>query len=372
MALSITPEVRALMRPSAATLEPYDPGFSPVDVNLSANENGFGMPASVREAVQEALAQVDLSRYPVPLADELRAELADWHGVTPDQVHVSNGGDEALFNLFLAFGGEGHTLVSCPPTFSVYRLYAELAEMNVVEVPRNPVDFSIDLDALMEAARTAHLVVITSPNNHTGDLFPHDQVARLCEACPGIVLMDEAYIEFAPASAQSTALIDTYPNLVVLRTLSKAFAFAGGRLGYVMGNPGVLAALAAVRQPYSVNVLTQAAALAIVRHRTEFAPTIREIVSERERVRLRLGAMPCAGVTVWPSESNFLCVRVPNAGEVRTRLRDEHSVLVRDFSKTPGSEDCLRVTIGTPEENDRFLAALVAVLEGSGCCTCRA
>ena len=240
------------MRPSAAALEPYDPAFSPVDVVLSANENNYGVPPEVAPALAEAVTSAAWNRYPVPLGGELREKLAAWHGVAPEQVIVGNGGDELLFNFFLAFGGAGHALVSCPPTFSVYGLYASMVETPVVEVPREK-DFAPNVDALVEAARSATLVVVTSPNNPTGDLFPREGVRRLCEACPGIVLVDEAYIEFADPGSTVEDMLGEYQNLAVLHTFSKAFALAGARVGYVLASPAVVAALAAVRQPYSVS-----------------------------------------------------------------------------------------------------------------------
>lgn len=348
------------MRASAAALEPYDAQGAPVEVNLSANENTHGMPPAVRAEVARAMAQVAEYRYPAPLADDLRREIAAWHGVGDGCVIVGNGGDELLFNLFLAFGGRGHVLVSCPPTFSVYRLYAELAETEVVEVPREPRGFAPDVDALVAAARGASLVVVTSPNNPTGDLFPLAGVERLCEACPGVVVVDEAYAEFAREGSSAEPLLASHPNLAVLHTLSKAFAFAAGRLGYVLASPGVVAALAAVRQPYSVNAFSQAAALVAVRMREEFLPAVEDIRGERERLARRLAQLP--GATVWPSEANFLLVRVPRAHEAWRRLRDEHSVLVRDFSGTTGLAGCLRVSVGTREEDDRLLAGLADIL----------
>lgn len=350
------------MRPSAAALEPYDPAFSPVRINLSANENTYGMPAQVREKVDAALSQVATNRYPLPLADNLRAELAAWHGVSPDRLIVGNGGDELLFNLFLVFGGHGRTIVTCPPTFSVYRMYAELVETKVEEVPRDEDDFAPNVDRLVEAARDASLVVVTSPNNPTGDLFPTEAVRRLCKACRGVVLLDEAYIEFAAAGSSAEPLLAEFDNLVVLHTLSKAFCLAGGRIGYVLGDAAVVSALAAVRQPYSVNSFSQAAALAVVRERDAFMPTIAQIKSERTRLYEGLQGLSPLGVEVWPSQANYLLVRVPGAHEVRERLRDEFSIIVRDFSGTRGLKDCLRITVGTPQENNVVLDALAALL----------
>ncbi len=365
MSQTISEKMRLQMRPSAAALEPYDPAFSPVKINLSANENTYGMPPAVREKVNAALCEVATNRYPKPMSDELREELAAWHGVEPSQVIVGNGGDELLFNLFLAFGGQGRVLVNCPPTFSVYQMYAELVETTVVNVGRDLADFATDVDALVAAARSASMVIVTSPNNPTGDLFPKEGVRALCEACPGVVMVDEAYMEFAPAGASAADLLSACDNLVILHTLSKAFCLAGARVGYLLGSPSVMSALAAVRQPYSVNVFSQVAALAVVRERAQFEPIVDQIKQERERVLAALlaPAMKRRGVVAWPSAANFLLVRVPRAHEVRCRLRDEFQILVRDFSAAPGLEGCLRITVGTPEENDAVIEALSALLE---------
>ena len=362
MPATINDATRAVMRPSAAALEPYDPKFTPVEVNLSANENSFGMPPAVRIAVDEALSQVAVNRYPIALADELRGALAAWHGVDASQVIVGNGGDELLFNLFLAFGGHGHVLVNCPPAFSVYELYASLVETEVKNVSRDPETFACDVDAMVEEARDASVVVVTSPNNPSGNLFPREGVRALCEACPGVVLVDEAYIEFADPGSTVEDLLGTYNNLAVLHTLSKAFALAGARVGYVLASPSVVGALAAVRQPYSVNALSQAAALVAIQHRDEFAPTIERIREGRAWLYERLSQLGSLGVRVWPSQANYLLVRVPGAHRVWERLRDEHSILVRDFSATPGLEDCLRITVGNPKENNRVVESLQGLL----------
>ena len=346
------------MSPGAAALEPYDAMYSWVEVNLSANENNYPLPNGVRKAVDAALAATPLNRYPAPLATDLRAELAYWHRVTKFQVIVGNGGDEIIFNTLLAFGGTGHKLVICTPTFTVYGIYAELVGTEVVMVPLDPETFEIDEEALLAAAADADLVFLCSPNNPTGKLIPTKLVSQVCAACPGIVLLDEAYIEFADEGSSSEVLLGTFDNLIVLHTLSKAFALAGCRVGYALSTPDIVNALSAVRQPYSVNVLSQAAALAVVRARSEFTPMLATIRTEREKLTKALATID--GVSVWPSQSNFLLIKVPglNSRIAWRRLRDEYSILVRCFSTTPGLEKCLRVTVGTPEENRRLISAL--------------
>ena len=357
-----SPGVARRVRPALADFEPYDPAFSPCEVNLSANENTHPMPEAVRAALREAVLRTPLNRYPDPLANELRDELAAWHGVGRGNVMVGNGGDEILFNLLFAFGGPGHVLVTTPPCFEEYKNFARMCETEVVEVWRDGGDFSIDADALVEATRSASIVMLTSPNNPTGNLVPSELLRRLLDETDALVLMDEAYVEFADDGSSFVPWVAGNPRLMILRTLSKAFGLAGLRCGYLIAHADVVDELAAVRQIYSEDVLAQTVAHVAVSMRGEFEPVVAHIVEERDRLVRMLGELP--DVVQWPSSANFLLVRVPDAASVRERLRDEHSVLVRDFSYAPGLTDCLRITVGTTDENDRLVAAMAAILGG--------
>lgn len=352
----------ARVRPALAGFEPYDPAFSPCEVNLSANENTHPLPEGVREALAQAMLATPLNRYPDPLANDLRDELAAWHCVGRQNLMVGNGGDEVLFNLLFSFGGPGRSLVVAPPCFEEYKNFAKMCETEVVEVWRNEEDFSIDADALVSAAKDAALVMITSPNNPTGDLVDAALLRRLLSETDALVLLDEAYVEFAREGASFVSWVRDNPRLMILRTLSKAFALAGLRCGYLIAHESVIDVLAAIRQIYSEDVIAQAVAKAAVARRGEVESVVRSIVSERDRLFEGLLAIP--GTHVWPSNANFLLVRMADAARVRARLRDEFSVLVRDFSYAPGLSDCLRITVGTPAENERLLAALAAIVEG--------
>lgn len=361
----LSERMRALVQPHLAEIEPYDPAFTPCDINLSANENTYPLPEGVREAIDEALAATPLNRYPDPMSNDLRDELAAWRGVARENICVGNGGDELLYNFLLAFGGAGRTLLTCPPDFSEYAFFASLTQTAVERVWRDPDTFELRRDELLAAAAKADLVILTSPNNPTGDVLPIDLALEVCAACPGLVMVDGAYGEFADACTTAECLLESCNNLVVLHTLSKAFGEAGIRCGYVLAAPDVIETFAAIRQIYSVNVLSQAAALAAVRARKEFAPVVDKIRLERERLcdELRTLTEPLAPQgAVWAGQGNFLLVRLPQASAVRQRLRDEFSILVRDFSYAPGLADCLRITVGTPEENDAVLEALKTIL----------
>ena len=189
----LSDRAKALVQPHLRTLEPYDPNFTPTRVNLSANENTYDVPTPARALVDEALAATPTNRYPDPMSNDLRDELAAWHGVSRENVIVGNGGDELLYNFLLAFGGPGRTLVNVPPTFSEYAFFASLTQTGVRDVWRDPETFLPQADELVAAAGEASLVILTSPNNPTGDVAPLELVARVCDACLGLVMVDEAY-----------------------------------------------------------------------------------------------------------------------------------------------------------------------------------
>lgn len=356
----LSQRVRSRVRDDVAALSPYDPNFTPCKINLSANENTYDMPPRVRAALDAALAKTPVNRYPDPMANELRDQIATWHGVHRENVCVGNGGDELLFNFFLAFGGPGKRLVDCPPTFTVYDIYSKMLGTSVVRCWRDSDSFELNMGGLLLQARTADMVIVTSPNNPTGNVIAPEDAARLCRTCPGIVMIDEAYAEFASPGTSCEPLLKEYDNLVILHTYSKAFCLAGVRMGYVLAAPDIIDVLAAVRQPYTVDVFAQAAAQVVTSMRGVFQPTIDQIRSERERLAAGLAAIE--GVRVWPSQGNFLLARMSHAGIVRARLRDKRSILVRDFSSAHGLEDCLRITVGTPDENNELLDAIASIL----------
>ncbi len=359
----LSDRMRALVQPYLAGIEPYDPNFTPTHINLSANENTYPLPEGVRDQIDTALAATPLNRYPDPMSNDLRDELAAWRGVARENICIGNGGDELLYNFLLAFGGEGRVLLNCPPCFSEYAFFASLAQTEVLDVWRDPETYLLDEEAVLAAAPRTNLAIITSPNNPTGDVADLDFIERLCAACPGIVMVDEAYGEFARVGTSASMLLKRCPNLVILHTLSKAFGEAGIRCGYVMAAPDIIEVFAAIRQIYSVNVLTQAAALAAVRARAAFCPVIDTICLERDRMLAELPRIAGGCIRVWPSEGNFILARMEGASTIRERLRDEYSILVRDFSYAPGLADCLRITVGTPNENNAVLAALAVLLE---------
>lgn len=354
------PKEQALRAPRAilADVVPYDPKYLPADVMISANENPRSVPAEVQEKIATAIAKVDMNRYPDPLANQLRTLIGEAWGYAKDYVLMGNGGDELLFNIALTWGGPDRTMLTTPPTFSVYEANAALTETNVVSVPRQS-DFSLDEQALLDRVSQGDIdyIVVTTPNNPTGNSTPVAFIKQLLEATDALVMVDEAYGEFGGESM--IPYLRDYPNLLVLKTFSKAYSLAGVRLGYIMANPPVIQEFIKVRQPYSVDAVSQAIGEVVYENRALLQPGIDDIIEQRAVLIDELAKLP--GVDVFPSDANFILVHVPNAGDVWQKLLDR-SVLVRDFSHSANLPDCLRISVGTKEENERLLAALREVL----------
>lgn len=349
---------------------PYDPKYLPAKILLSANENPCSVPSVVEEEIIAGMKGFAFNRYPDPLANELRDLIAERENraladrgskfaLTRDNVLVGNAGDELLFDFALAWGGPGRTLLNVVPTFSVYAANAELTGTRVVSLPRKA-GYSLDEQAILDRVSKGDIdqVVITSPNNPTGDVVSEDFMVRLLNATDALVMLDEAYVEFAEGSL--VRLVEEHENLLVLRTFSKAFSCAGVRLGYILAQPSVITEFIKVRQPYSVDAVSQLIGRAVVRNSDAFTPGIEAIKAQRavviEELRSLSGIMD-----VYDSHANFVLVRMPDAGEVWQKLY-ERGILVRDFSRSRGLEGCLRLTIGTKEENQALLEALRDIL----------
>ena len=331
-----------------------------VPVRLNTNENPHPPSRSliddVAESVREAAAR--LHRYPDRDAVALRSALADYltarSGVplTAENLWAANGSNEIIQQILQAFGGPGRCALGFVPSYSMHPIIADGTQTRWVEVAR-AADFSLDVDTAVAAIREQRpdVVFVTSPNNPTGQSVPHGDLRRILEAMTGgILVVDEAYGEFS-AQPSAVRLIGEYPDrLIVSRTMSKAFAFAGGRLGYLVAAPAVIEAVLLVRLPYHLSSLTQAAARAALRHSGETLAGVAALVSERERVS---AALQRAGFRVVPSDANFLLFgEFADAAAAWQRYLAE-GVLIRDV----GIPAHLRVTIGLPAENDAFLAA---------------
>jgi histidinol-phosphate aminotransferase len=343
-----------LVRPEILALKAYHVPESEGMVKLDAMENPYPLPAEMRRELGAALAAVELNRYPDPTARRLRELLARVMRVPVGmELLLGNGSDDLIQIVTWALARPGAVMMYPVPTFVMYGMDATLAGMKKVEVPLRP-DFTLDRDAFVAQVK-AHdpaLVFLAYPNNPTGVLYAEDDILAVLRAARGVVVVDEAYHVFAQKSFMPR--LAEFPNLVVMRTVSK-LGLAGIRLGYLAAHSRWVEQFNKVRQAYNVNVLTQAAALYVL----ERAEVLEEQAARIRAERARLGAALAAleGVTVFPSDANFFMIRVRDASRTYEALRRQ-GVLVKNLHGGPGLANCLRVTVGTPDENRILLTAL--------------
>ncbi|MCL2403204.1 MAG: aminotransferase class I/II-fold pyridoxal phosphate-dependent enzyme [Coriobacteriia bacterium] len=369
-------------RQALEKLKPYSGEMPENKLILAANESPFNVPASIRTQLQAGIEDFAFNRYPDPLGQKLRNQIANFNSIDSDCVLLGNGGDELLLDIMLAWGGNDHgkgrkdavqrdgisssdssrrrKVLQFTPTFSMYRIYAEVLEAEVINLPRDPESYAIDTEAAVDLLQNQHidLCFLDNPSNPTGQLMPEPDVCRIIEASNALVVVDEAYFEFSGQSM--LRYLDKYPNMVILRTFSKAYSLAGMRLGYVLAQPEVIDMLARVRMPYSVNSFTQWTGQLVMDNLAEFDQGIADIIKERKWLYKVLQDMADSnkGMKVWPSQANYLLFRVDRAQELWQRLYDIHDIYVRNFASAPGLENCLRVTVGSSQENIKFTTAL--------------
>jgi len=346
------------VRDDLASLEGYHSPQVVVDVRLNTNESPYPPPEAWRQAWLEEVAGIAFNRYPDRQAADLRRALGELHGVGPERVFAANGSNEVLQALCLAYAGPGRSVAVFEPTYALHSHIARVTGSDVVLGGRAD-DFTLDLDEVGRVSAGAVAVTfLCSPNNPTGTVDSPAATAAVVEAAPGLVVVDEAYGQFAPHSAVDQ-VADGAP-LVVVRTFSKTWALAGLRLGYCVAPAEVVGALERVTLPYHLDAAKQAAGRVALRFRAEMEARVATLVAERDRLALALGSLP---VDTWPSGANFVLFRPRSrpGADVWAALV-ERSVLVRNCAAWPRLDGCLRVTVGTPEEDDAFLAALTEVL----------
>jgi histidinol-phosphate aminotransferase len=343
------------------TLQGYHSPQVDVEVRLNTNESPYGPPAEWVGAVVAELERIDFHRYPDRSARELRAGIAELHGVSPDQVFVANGSNEVLQTLFLTYGGPGRACAVFEPTYAMHTQIAHLTSTAVVAGERGP-DFRLDLTEVKRvlAESSPALTFVCSPNNPTGGAEPRDILDEVLDLAPGLVVVDEAYGQFSSWTALD--LVDDARPLVVTRTYSKTWSMAGSRLGYLVGPAPVVAELEQRVLPYHLDTLKQRAGLLALRYTADMEARVAALVAERERL---VAGLHDLAVETWPSDANFVLFRpLGRSGDAVWQGLVDRSVLVRNCSSWghPRLVDCLRVTVGTPDEDDRFLSALTEVL----------
>ncbi len=347
------------VRDDLRALDGYHSPQVEVAVRLNTNESPMPPPDAWRDAFAAELSRVEWHRYPDRRARELRQAIADLHDVRPDMVFAANGSNEVLQTILLTYAGAGRTVATFEPTYQMHAQIARVVGSTVVEGERQA-DFTLDPAEVRRVVDThdPNVTFLTSPNNPTGLVEPVTNIEALLDASNGLVVADEAYAQFANWSAMS--MVGESRPLVVTRTFSKTWSMAGIRLGYVVGPPWFVAELDKVVLPYHLDAAKQIAGRLAVRYVDEMDERVRAIVAERERLSAAMTALP---IDVTPSGANFVLFR-PTARRGRDVWQGllDRSVLVRDCSGWPRLADCLRVTIGTPAENDAFLDALEEVV----------
>ncbi len=346
-------ELARLVRPNIRRLQPYTSARQSglTGLRLDANESPF----------ENRWHGVDLNRYPDPNQKELRKSLASYTGLNPEQILAGSGSDEVIDWILKVFCEPGKDLIAAAsPSYGMYRVQADIAAVEILDFPmQEEKDFAFRArDFLQNPDPAVKVLFLCSPNNPTGNSLDRREILELCRGWHGIVVVDEAYIEFSRFPSLAPDL-EGHPNLVLMRTFSKAFGHAGIRLGYALANPAIIRYFSAVKAPYNVNTLSLQLAVRAVADVATMQGNARLLRHERTRLARELGRLPDVS-KVFPSQANFLLFRCRKAAEVCNQLR-ARGILIRD--RTTQVADCLRVTVGTPEENDRFLGGIAAILE---------
>jgi histidinol-phosphate aminotransferase len=343
-------------RPGLREVGPYDSPQIEVAARLNTNECPLPLPAGFSDDLAAAVRDLSLHRYPDGQMRDLRQAIADRTGHPVDGVWTANGSNEILSQVLQAYGGPERRAALFEPTYLLHRRLCWLTRTGIVERRLDPPFALAEDDAAWLRSEAPDVVFVCSPNNPTGNAQSLDAIRAVAEAAEGLVTVDQAYVEFGGEDA--LPLVSTHPNVAVVRTFSKAFALAGARIGYVLADPGVVEDLQRVRLPYHLSALTQTAGLVALRHADEAAAALDAIRVERDRIARALGAIE--GLTVFPSDANFVLFQPPgDAREIWDGLLDR-GVLVRDLTEVVPNG--LRVTAGTPHEVDLFLKALEEVL----------
>jgi histidinol-phosphate aminotransferase len=348
-----------LVRPDILAMQAYHVADATGLVKLDVMESPYGLPKELAEEIGRLVAGLSLNRYPVPTATRLRALIREVMQVPAGcDVLLGNGSDECIQYVTATLAREGAVVMAPTPSFAMFSMHALFYRLRFVGVPLRE-DFSLDTEAFLAAMAKEKpaLVWIAFPNNPTGNAFPVADIERIVRAAPGLVVIDEAYQPFAGATFMPR--LAEFENLVVMRTVSK-IGMAGLRLGYVAGRPEWIGAFDKARSPFNVNVVTEAIAIKLLENKKVLDAQAARVLAERERLRPELERLP--GLKVYPSAANFFLVRVAGGKGAGTKVFDglkAQGVLVKDFSGgLPALDNCLRLTVGTPDENRILLTAL--------------
>lgn len=331
-------------------------------VKVNANECGMNLPPMVEDRVMGRLSRVAFNRYPNEDLEQLMESIADNYGLQKENVLIGNGSSEIIEKLFFAFGGRNLTVVYPQPSFSMYHIYAKAAEARSVVVELNKEDYSLNVREFIQKVNDskASLAVVCNPNNPTGNALPLEDIENIAQHTSCALLIDEAYVEFYGQSA--TSLLKKYPKLLVARTFSKAYGLAAIRCGYLLGDAEVIAMVAKTFMPYHMDVLTLVTADTVFQMRDEYVPRIQQMIAERNRMSELYASLP--GFKVYPSQTNFILVKYEKAVPLNEELVNM-SIGIRSFGSAPVLENCLRISMGTRQENDQVFDAIKSFAEAN-------
>ncbi|MBA2614131.1 MAG: histidinol-phosphate transaminase [Bacteroidetes bacterium] len=349
-------DLNNILRDNIKSLSPYssarDEYKGKEGVFLDANENPFGAPTSFFEG-----NELNLNRYPDPMQLSLKDKLGKIKGLPTENIFLGNGSDEAIDILFRAFCEPGKDkVIICPPTYGMYEVSANINDVGIVKVHLTKEDFQLDIENILLAINeTTKLIFICCPNNPTGNGVKWDSIKKILENFKGLVVIDEAYINFARYMSLIPELLN-YPNLVILQTLSKAWGLAGIRIGAAFASQQIIDVFNKIKPPYNINAVSQKIALDALDNLDQVNNWIKEIVFERNRLSLELAKLNII-TKVYPSEANFILVKTINANSIYNYLAN-NKIIIRNRSNVSLCEGCLRITIGTKEENEMLLKTL--------------
>lgn len=333
------------------------------EIKVNANECNMNLPPMVEDRLMGRLSRVAFNRYPNEEYDTLRKQIADNHKLTIENVLIGNGSSEIIEKIFYCFGGtKAKKIVYPEPSFSMYSIYAKAAQAVGIPIPLEK-DYTLDIKKFVHAVNEnkASLAVICNPNNPTGTGYSVSDIEYIADNIHAncALLIDEAYIEFYGHT--STGLLLKHPNLMIARTFSKAYGLAAVRVGYMLAGQYIVSMIGKSYMPYHMNVLSLATADIVYQMRHEYVPRIQMTIAERKRMTMLLDKLP--GVTVFPSETNFVLIKYAKAKKLNEYLESQ-GIGVRSFGDATGLKNCLRISIGLREENDRWYDAIRQFVEG--------
>lgn len=340
-------------------LEPYQPIEGDYPIRLDANESFLELPEEIHKQVMKNIMDVDFNRYPDPTAKKVCRAFADFHSLDAETVVASNGSDEMLSILISAFLMKGEKLLTIAPDFSMYNFYAHIYENQVVTLQKDE-NYEISANEIIESAKTEQvkMIMFSNPCNPTGRVMSREEVIKIVEGTDALVVVDEAYMDFCSGSVIDLA--DKYDNLIVMRTFSKAFRMAGIRLGFAVSGKRITNAIKAVKSPYNVNSMTQAAAFTLLENPDEIRSATEKVIKSRDYLYEKMRGIQAKypkKISFQESFANFLFIKTDNSRDVFEKLKSR-GIIVRYMGEN------LRITAGSPQENDKLLSAFEEIIKG--------